>query len=246
VIFAAVCDEESGFSGVRHMLENLHPDWKKHLRFAIVAEPTDLQPVAAHKGVVRWNVIAHGKAAHSSTPELGSNAIYTMATAISRMSDYANELRSRAGHAKLGGPSLSVGTIHGGSAVNVVPEHCVVHVDRRLVPGESPEGALEELRARLQHLADVEVTVPTVAAPAFEVGDLSDAVRACVEAASSAGRQAQPQYANYCTDASFYVEHGIEAVVFGPGSIAQAHTADEWISVDELRVGAAAYAELLT
>jgi acetylornithine deacetylase/succinyl-diaminopimelate desuccinylase family protein len=246
VLFAAVCDEESGFSGVRHMLKNLRPEWKGTLRFAVVAEPTDLQPVIAHKGVVRWNVTARGISAHSSTPEVGQNAIYAMARAITCMQEYGEELRKRAGHEKLGAASLSVGTISGGTAVNVVPEFCTAHVDRRLIPGERTEAALEELRQLLRAIEHVEVSAPTVAAPAFEVPEDNVAVQACLAAARAAGCGSAPQYANYCTDASFYAEHGIGAVVFGPGSIAQAHTADEWISVRALQQGVKAYLNILS
>lgn len=245
VIFAAVCDEESGFSGVRYFLDHLRLEWKQNLAFAVVAEPTDLQPVVAHKGVVRWNVMVRGVAAHSSTPELGRNAIYAMAEAIRRMSEYAGELRQRPGHARLGSASLSVGTIHGGAAVNVVPELCTAHVDRRLIPGESADAALQELKELLWGIEGIEIGSPTVAAPAFEVAGESAAVLACLSAMRTVGETGAPQYANYCTDASFYGEHGIEAIVFGPGSIKQAHTKDEWISTDALVRGAKAYASIL-
>jgi len=245
ILFAAVCDEEAGFSGVRHFLDTLPEEWRRDIHFAVVAEPTDLAPVAAHKGVVRWNVEAQGVAAHSSTPHLGRNAIYSMADALQRLRAHAEELSARPPHATLGSPTLSVGVVQGGSAVNVVPDFCTAQVDRRLVPGEKPEAALEELRKVLGELIDVSISQPLVAAPAFEVSTSGAAVSACLGAAAAVGIDSTPQFANYCTDASFYPAHGIEAVVFGPGSIQQAHTADEFIEVEQLRLGVNAYQQIL-
>lgn len=238
VLFVGVCDEESGFLGVRHLVTNLSIP----IRFAVVAEPTELHPLAGHKGVVRWQASARGIAAHSSTPQWGKNAIYETAEAVLRLRDFADELQRRNPHEKLGSPSLSVGLIRGGSAVNIVPEHCTIDIDRRLVPGEEPEQAQAELQGLLGKL---ELSEPLVAAPAFLASKASPAVQACLAAASKAGVTAEPDYANYCTDASFYGAAGIEAVVFGPGSIRQAHTKDEHIEVEALHHGAKAYQAIL-
>lgn len=245
VIFAAVCDEEAGFSGVRHMLKELPPKWREGIQFAIVAEPTDLQPVVAHKGVVRWAVEARGVAAHSSTPQLGRNAIYMISHALQRLEQHAKDLATGAAHPQLGPGSLSVGLISGGSAVNIVPDFCRAEIDRRLIPGETPDDALQAVLECLRECTGVEVTNPFVAAPPLETPPESSAARACLAAADHIGIAATPQHANYCTDASFYPEHGIEAVVFGPGSIRQAHTADEHIELRQLRLGVEAYRSML-
>jgi acetylornithine deacetylase len=245
VLFAAVCDEEAGFSGVRSLFADIPAAWRSLIRFAIVAEPTDLQPVVAHKGVVRWTATAHGRAAHSSTPHLGKNAIYGMAQALLRLETHAAELAARPPHPHLGAPTLSVGVISGGSAVNVVPDACRVEIDRRLIPGETPEQALDQVREALMALPSVDLSAPFVAAPAFEVAANCAAATACLNAASHVGFPATPQYANYCTDASFYPDNRIEAVVFGPGSIQQAHTADEYIEVEQLHLGVQAYRHIL-
>ena len=245
VLFAAVCDEESGFAGVRHFLKTMDNNLRERTVFAVIAEPTDLQPVAAHKGVVRWRITARGIAAHSSAPELGDNAIYRMADVVTTLRRHATLISQREPHAHLGTPTLSVGIIQGGSAVNIVPDSCYVDVDRRLVPGESPESALDELVNLLGPGNDLEISVPVVAAPAFEIAPDSPAIQLAVRAANAAGRTSAPQYAKYCTDASFYPSAGIPAFVFGPGSILQAHTKDEWISLSELEAGVMAYRYLL-
>lgn len=244
VVFAAVCDEEYSFQGVRALVEGF-ASLPAAPAFAVVAEPTDLEPVIAHKGVVRWEATAHGVAAHASLPEKGRNAIYAMGRALAVLENYAAELRARAPHALLGAPSLSVGTIRGGSAVNVVPDFCTIQIDRRLIPGETPEGATAEVRALLEPLG-VTVTDPVMAAPAFQTPADGPAARECLAAARGAGHPApEVRHANYCTDASFYAFCSTPAVVFGPGSIAQAHTADEWIALDALEAGVNAYLALL-
>jgi acetylornithine deacetylase len=240
VLFAAVCDEESGFSGVCHFMNNLPRFHDKAPLFAIVAEPTDLQPVVAHKGTARWEVVTRGVAAHSSTPHLGVNAIYGMAPVIQRLQKLAAELESGPSHPQLGTATLSVGTIHGGSAVNIVPDECTLQVDRRLIPGELVEDGLAQLEAAMEGL-DVEIRFPLIAVSPMEVPEDHTASLACVAAAKSTGAESAPAYAKYCTDAAFYQAAGVTAVVFGPGSITQAHTRDEFISIDELEKGVKAY-----
>lgn len=245
VLFAAVCDEEYQFSGARHMVEGFSSGRFPFPVFAVVAEPTTLMPVVAHKGVVRWCALAQGRAAHSSTPELGDNAIYRMAEAVAATKTLAESLQRRSGHGELGPPSLNIGMIRGGSAVNIVPDHCVIEIDRRLIPGESVENATGELETLLSSVG-VNLQAPYMAAPAFEESSGGAAVRVVSQVLKSMGQPADPQYANYCTDAPFYAAAGIPAVVFGPGDIRQAHTVDEWISADAIQTGADAYRRIVT
>lgn len=255
VLFAGLCDEEHGFAGVRALTGKLRQDGLAYspqpISFAIVAEPTDLEPVIAHKGVVRWDATAQGLSAHSSTPHLGRNAIYEMSRAITALEEFAKNLANRSGHAILGTPSLSVGTIRGGSAVNIVPDFCSIQIDRRLVPGESPHSATEELRALLEPYS-LKLSPPFMEGPAFEIPPERDVAEECLAAANcvtlrKSGKipSAQFRHGNYCTDASFYGSANIPAVVFGPGSMTQAHTADEWISIDQLHAGVEAYTYLI-
>src|SRR5690606_16571223 len=147
VLFAAVCDEEAGFGGVKHfalnydaVLEGLGLQDTPPV-CAIIAEPTNFCPVVGHKGAVRWTVKTEGVAAHSSNPQAGVNAIYEMARVITKLEDYAGNLANTKPHPYFNKPALSVGLIAGGSAANIVPDYCQIEVDRRLIPGESPETA---------------------------------------------------------------------------------------------------------
>src|SRR5262249_32947910 len=108
----------------------------------IVAEPTNLNVVVAHKGMVRWRCHTTGRAAHSSQPELGENAIFRMATVLGALERYQREIvGTLANHPLCGRPTLNVGVISGGMSVNTVPDRSTIEIDRRLVPGEDPQAA---------------------------------------------------------------------------------------------------------
>ena len=114
---------------------------------AIVAEPTLLDVVVAHKGSVRWRCQTHGKAAHTSVPERGCNAILTMVHVVQAIEQYQFEVLSRREpHPLCGKPTVCVSTIRGGSGVNTVPDHTVIDIDRRLIPGRNPSGGLSRAR----------------------------------------------------------------------------------------------------
>lgn len=253
VLYAGVSDEESGFAGVKGMVQRL--SMRDHSLFgglnivgAVVAEPTLLNPVKAHKGVIRWTISTHGVASHSSTPHLGKNAVYAMAPVLAALQAHADDLQARTPDPELGAPTLSVGIIQGGSAVNIVPDLCEIQVDRRLVPGETPMSALKDLQDSLRQVSgiqDIIISDPIVAAPPLAPRGQATLLEQALAAATAAGMTPTVQVANYCTDAPFYAANGIPAIVFGPGSIEQAHTKDEWISTGQLEAGVAAYRHLL-
>ncbi|MEO7146006.1 MAG: M20/M25/M40 family metallo-hydrolase, partial [Bryobacteraceae bacterium] len=132
VVFAGVADEEHAYRGVVKLLEGLRAE------AAVVSEPTSLRLIVATKGCVRFRIRVHGKAAHSSKPHLGVNAVSHMARIVVALEEDAQALAGRT-HALLGPPTFNIGLIHGGTQVNIVPDLCVIEVDRRLVPGEEPE-----------------------------------------------------------------------------------------------------------
>ena len=231
VILACTVDEEHTFLGVQQLVaDGVRAD------FAVVAEPTRLQIVDAHKGVVRWKVRTEGRACHSSRPDQGVNAVYRMGHVLPVIEEYADWLTKSAAHTRLGPPTLSVGRIEGGVSVNTVPDGCVIEVDRRLLPGEDPRAAWEAFRDRVTKNSRVPVVCDPVwmACPALDPirsagmrGQLGTAIDA-VE-----GRH-EVLAVPFGTDASTISEAGIPAVVFGPGDIAQAHTKDEWIELDQI------------
>lgn len=217
---------------------------------AIVAEPTRLDLVDRHKGAVRWKIATTGVACHSSTPELGRNAIYRMAEVVGHLAEYARDLAKSSPDPVLGPPSLSVGRIEGGQSVNVVPDWCRVEVDRRVIPGEDlracPGLVRDFLARRLGDLDDVEFSPPWVRMPPLRPSEKAEAWIGPVRDAIARGTGRRPELAGvpYGTDAGPLGEAGLPCFVFGPGDIAQAHTKDEWIELAQVGLAAEAYFEI--
>ncbi|MDD4279342.1 MAG: M20/M25/M40 family metallo-hydrolase [Candidatus Sumerlaeales bacterium] len=249
VLFIATSDEEHAFLGVRNLTEVM-PEKLRLIRnqmpfAAFVAEPTQCRPIIAHKGVTRWRAIARGKSAHSSTPQLGKNAITYMSKFIVQLDRKAQELQSDAGHPLLGHATLSPGVISGGTAVNIVPDLCSLDIDRRLLPGETPESATGELDT-LARACGVVLGPPIMWGMPLETA--SDArVSLMAAAASEAVGAADSSFGwvNFATDASFFSVVGVPAVVMGAGDIAYAHTREEHIEVPQLEMGARLFEEVL-
>ena len=242
VFMACTVNEEHGFTGALGLCrlwetaEAIFP-CKPHA--AIVAEPTQLQVIVAHKGAVRWRLHTRGRSSHSSAPEKGANAIFRMAKVLAALERYQKEMvGGLAEHPLCGKATLSVGTITGGISVNTVPDRATIEIDRRLAPGEDPA------RAR-QHVIDFIAQETGLAEhiehaePFTKHGGLNDArngalANQLVAAVRSLGIASQTCGVGFGTDAACYDAVGVPTVVFGPGSIEQAHTADEWISLAEL------------
>jgi len=150
--------------------------------------------------------------------------------------EYANRLIGSTPHARLGPPTLSVGRIEGGVSVNTVPDGCVIEIDRRLLPGEDPHAAWREFRDHLGKTSPVPFTIDPIwlACPALD-NDRADEVRRRLgNAIDTVERRHEVLAVPFGTDASSIALAGIPAVVFGPGDIAQAHTKDEWIELDQV------------
>lgn len=243
LILACTVNEEYGFTGAQ-ALTRLWTDGPggiipRRPDAAVVAEPTGLDVVVAHKAVVRWRCHTTGRAAHSAQPEAGENAVYRMARTLVAIERYAQTVLPRtASHPRCGPATLSVGTIRGGIGVNTVPDRCTIEIDHRLPPGEDPEDARRRL---IDHLArSLEPGAPPEHDPPFMWGlalpdDANGQVAGSLSAAAGEvlgeGRRVGVPYA---TNAAFYSAAGVPSVVFGPGSLEQAHTDDEWIPLDQL------------
>ena len=244
VILALTVDEEYTHKGSSRLAQTAHG-----ADLAIVAEPTRLSVVNAHKGAVRWRIRAGGTACHSSTPQLGDNAIYRMARVIAALELHARELAESGPDPILGPPSLSVGRIEGGTSVNVVPDWCKIEIDRRLIPGEDADSVRARvescLREQLGGLDRIEASEPWVRMPPLRPRPLHEdpyieAIRAAIR--SVKGTEPAVIGVPYGTDAGPLAESGVlPCYVIGPGDIAQAHTKDEWIELAEVEAAAEAY-----
>ena len=234
VTLALTVDEEHGFTGVRELVAHGPlPDE------CVVAEPTSLDVVHAHKGVVRWALEVGGVACHSATPWLGRSAIDRAAECVLALRDHGTEL-ARTVDPLLGPATLSVGAIAGGSAVNVVPDRCRLEIDRRLIPGEGD--ALATARRFLQDRGlwddDCRFGTPWVFQPPMAAAGNGNLVRSLGLAIDRVRGAHEVRAVAYATDAGALGAAGVPCVVFGPGSIDQAHTADEWIELSQIDTAA--------
>jgi acetylornithine deacetylase len=230
IIFAGMVDEEHAQAGSRALAAS---GFKADL--AIVGEPTKLQVVTAHKGSLWLQLETRGKAAHGATPHLGKNAVHEMARVVEVLeTDYAAQLRRRK-HKLLGAATVNVGTICGGTQPNIVPESCAISIDRRTLPGETEAGVRREITAFLQaKKLNVKISSAKVGpAMSLETNPKLPLVQQFFRSLD----QSKPAGVDYFCDAAVLSAAGIPSVVFGPGDIAQAHTADEWISLAQLERG---------
>jgi acetylornithine deacetylase len=235
IVLAATVDEEHSFGGVAHLIsEGIQAD------AAVVSEPTELNVIVAHKGCLRFRVVTKGRAAHSSKVHLGKNAISKMAAVIRAIEREILPTYQLVQHPLLGNPTLNIGLIQGGIQVNTVPDSCSIDIDRRTLPGEDPEKILNELHALMKSLgeADPELEVE-VGCPLLEDSPLETqtdeeivvlARKACTEFLGQARIEGVP----YGTDASKLSQAGIPSIVLGPGNIDRAHTAVEFVELDQV------------
>jgi succinyl-diaminopimelate desuccinylase len=214
----------------------------------IVGEPSDLRIGLAERGGAWITAIAKGKGAHGSQPHLGVNAITSMARLLLRLPEALPDRE----HPLVGRPTVNAALITGGSAPNVVPDRCEVDIDRRIVPGETDR---DEVLAPFERLAsDIRREHPEVEL-GFELREWTDAAEAPADSTIAAiaremvegerGQRAVDVGFTGITDARFYINDAkIPTIILGPGSLSVAHTANEWVYVDDLVTAARIYARI--
>ncbi len=254
VVMACTCDEEYTAMGARYLARHWSPGGSSESvaatrpDFCVVAEPTDLNVVVAHRGVLRWKIVTHGIACHSSRPREGHNAIYDMAQVVFLLQQYADQLMTEIpAHPLCGGPTLSVGKISGGTSVNIVPHQCEIEIDRRTIPGESSGAALQDIEDFLRQRTSVsfEMLPPWIVADSLSDDNNRYLAEKLLEQIASIVGPREKLGAFYCTNAScFAVIGNVPSVVFGPGSIDQAHTKEEWLEVAQLQQASDIYYQL--
>jgi len=231
LVIAAVADEEHKSIGTEALVERYDVDG------AVVTEPTDLQLVRAHKGFMWIDVRTRGRAAHGSRPAEGIDANMHMGRVLSQLEDLERSLSGREGHPLVGPPSLHAGQIRGGSAPSVYAAECCLRMERRTVPGESTEEALDEVQALLDALSEEDDAFEAEAEIAFSRNPLEtpgDASIATTVRESLRGvlddEPAPDTGASFWTDAALLAEAGTETVVLGPKG-AGLHTTEEWVDL---------------
>ncbi|MGW1023554.1 M20/M25/M40 family metallo-hydrolase [Streptomyces sp. NPDC002577] len=229
VVLAGVCDEEHAYRGVLGLLEHLGG---RTVVGAIVGEPTGLAPVTAHKGVVRYTVRTTGRAGHSSRPGDAVNAVSLMAPVIVHLAATAPGTPA---HPLLGTATRCVTRIRGGTGPNTVPGTCEIDVDRRTLPGEDPAEVWRQDRAELTALGGpVEVDAPFTVDLALDTPATSPVVATLCQVLADHGLPHDVTGMPFGTDASKIARAGIPSVVFGPGSVTDAHSATESVALADV------------
>ena len=230
VWFAGLCSEEAGQFGARALASGQRFD------FVIAGEPTGLDAVVAHKGCLWLKLTTRGRAVHAAEPDRGDNAIYKMADLLRCIRDDLPAEIGPAEHPLLGRATVSAGTVSGGSKINIVPDACTAEADIRYLPGDAT--IFDRVSARLRAVVpDVEIE-DTRSEPM-----LTDAGHPLIRLLESCGSRCVG--APWFSDAGIFSAAGMPAIALGPGSIAQAHTRDEWIAVEDLERGVAFFRDFL-
>jgi len=235
VYLAAVVDEEHRYRGVLHLLNQ-----KFKFDAGIVGEPTGLDILIAHRGCLRWRIVTRGLSVHSSEPQRGKNAIYLMSEVIGAFQKELIPLCEKKSHPLVGPPSMSINIIRGGSEVNIVPDRCFIEIDRRTVPGESETDILKEIDEFLDRLKrknpllEVEREKPFLASPPMQIDKNEKIVKALFDSAREMETEVEVKGGRFDSDAGKFVARGIATPVFGPGNIAQAHSEDEWVEINQV------------
>ena len=230
ITFAGLVDEEHGQAGSRALVAS-----GLRANLGIVGEPTRLELVTAHKGTLWLELETRGKSAHGSCPELGRNAVHAMARIVDHLhTSYAAQLRRRR-HWLLGSGTVSVGAICGGTQANIVPDRCTILIDRRTLPGETEAGVRREIIGVVRR-KNLKASFAKQRVPSCLPLETDPKLPLVARFLQSLG-QRRPAGVRYFCDASVLAHGGIPGVVFGPGDIAQAHTADEWVAVEALERG---------
>ncbi len=245
VWLAAVIDEEHAYRGVLSLIESLGED-DVRTEAAIVAEPTECRIVRANKGVLRWRVITHGVAAHSSKPHLGENAIASMARVILALEEDSAKL-AKTRHPLVGSPTLCISLIEGGAQVNFVPERCEISIDRRLLPGESADDVLAGCQRVLDGIPNVRATLqgPDLADEAMETPENAAVVRVAQKVAAAMDLDSAAHGVPFGCDCTKLSRAGVPSIIFGPGSIDRAHAAVEFVEVRQVELAVDFYRRFL-
>jgi len=234
-------DEEVGCIGVRPLIAEIGRRFVTP-RMVIVGEPTSMSVVDAHKGPVRWHVEIKGRAAHSSMAPLGVNAISVAGKLLQELARIERELKTSPRAERFDPPyaTLQVTRIDGGTATNIVPVYCRFDFDVRALPGVDVDAIDRRIRAyadrecvpemrRVAPESGIDISVANQVPP-FAAGTNSEAVALALRVAGHNETHA----VSYATEAGLFQEAGSPSVVIGPGDIAQAHAADEFIAKDQL------------
>ncbi len=241
ILFFAGAGEETDSCGTKKFMKNRDSQIKP--AGVIITEPTNFDVVIAHRGILWLEMETKGKPAHSSTPQLGVNAIKSMQVLLEKLDDYQGGAQQ---HEKLGHASMSVNKIEGGEAMNIVPQSCRVGVDIRTIPEQNHKQILADfsniidgLKTRLPNFDARLRVLRTV--DALETNPTCDFIRKFC----SAVQKKQTKAVEFTTDGPYFAAEGTPVVVFGPGKSDICHKTNEYISINDLEKGCNYYKNII-
>jgi succinyl-diaminopimelate desuccinylase len=240
IIFMGCAGEETDSSGAEKFVQNYNLPKPAGV---VIPEPTDFMIVTAHRGLLWLEITTKGKAAHSSTPHLGINAIYSMQAVLNELRDFKinyqpNEL--------LGGCSMSINTISGGNAFNVVPDKCTLGVDIRTVPGQNYDDIINDIKTIFSRIKsenpdfDAQISISRDAHPL-----LTDNNSYFVRTFCGAVNIEKTSAVVFTTDGPYFASLGVPVVIFGPGNPQICHQPDEFIKIADLQTGVDYYRKII-
>jgi acetylornithine deacetylase len=232
VDFVAFMGEESGQWGSREFAVRHASDYQ----FAVIGEPTSLDVVHVTKGSLWATLRATGRAAHSSMPEQGDNAILKLTRSLDVLDRVLPPALAAFQHPVLGGSTINIGLIRGGSRPNIVPDLAEAEIDVRITPALADAGGALQLLEKTVHAHNLPLEIVNAHEnPPMETPADHPMIRRLLDAGQGGNATTG---APWFSDAAHLAAAGLPAVCIGPGSIAQAHTADEFIEIAALEAGA--------
>lgn len=236
-------DEEIGCLGAPYLLKHI----AKHIpkpAFAVIGEPTEMRVVTAHKGVLSFETTVHGHEGHSSQPHLGVNAVHAAARLVCFLSDMAWELSDKGKKDKRFDPphtTVHVGVMHGGTARNIIPLECRFLWEIRPLPSDDADALVERFNdyclAVRQEMRKIAHNADIVTRPMSRMAGvtLPEEARTACHTVMRAAQTNREFAVSFGTEAGVFNDHGVPAIICGPGSIEQAHKPNEFIEIEQIR-----------
>ena len=239
LLLTFVADEEVVAKGSSYLIKN-RKDLLKDIKYGIMGECTNLRARIAQKGIVKMKLTFKGKSAHGSKPELGDNAIYKASDVIQELRKLIENLKKKK-NPLLGSGTINVGVIKGGTKVNVVPDLCEIEIDRRIIPGETPKLAINQIKnivKKLKLKADYEIDKSRLPMQLSEKLELIKLLKSItkIDFVGESG---------YTEAEMFYRDARIPCISFGPGISELAHTKNEYIPIKNLQKATNVYEKLI-
>nr|WP_309100006.1 M20 family metallopeptidase [Fredinandcohnia onubensis] len=262
MVYAAICLKRLGYPKNGKLILFLNADeelvnkgMKQFLKeditadFAIISEPTDLDIAIGHRGVARYNLKTRGEAGHSCYVKNPNNAIENMSKILPYLFNYGAELRKNHINDFLGSAISNITTIRGGIAGNIIPDECVVEIDRRILPGETIEGVTQEYEQLLSEVAVKEGVEYELEKYTFLAASLLEKDHVLVDTVKEISQKHKgdihiKSFEATCEAPFFSVEKGIPTIIFGPGSLNQAHIKNEKVHKSEVVMAGKIFVEV--